>query len=213
MPQAERAERTRIQLCGRLSVEIDGAQVADGLRGRQVRLLLAYLVLNRARQVSREELIDVLWPFQPPRSEDAALRTVLSRLRSAVGAGSLAGRHGLVLALPEPVWVDVEAAASEIQRARQALAGGDAVGYAKLRLSPARPGAAAHAMTAVKRAWRGRGVASALKRAQIRWALEHGLEVLETTNELRNAPMRRINEKLGYAPAPGRIHLRGPLAA
>ena len=91
-----------------------------------------------------------------------------------------------------------------------ALADGEAVGYAKLRLSPARPRAAVHAMTAVKRAWRGRGVATALKRAQIAWAIEHGLERLEAMNELRNEPMRRINEKLGYTPTPGRIHLRGP---
>ena len=68
-------------------------------------------------------------------------------------------------------------------------------------------------MTGVKRAWRGRGIASALKRAQIAWALANGIEVLETTNEVRNAPMRRVNEKLGFTPAPGRIHLRGPLAS
>jgi RimJ/RimL family protein N-acetyltransferase len=64
----------------------------------------------------------------------------------------------------------------------------------------------------VKRAWRGRGIASALKRAQIAWAIKNGIEVLETTNEVRNAPMRAVNEKLGYRPAPGRIHLRGPVA-
>ena len=60
---------------------------------------------------------------------------------------------------------------------------------------------------------RGRGLATTLKRAQVAWAVEHGLETLETTNELRNAPMRRVNQKLGYTPAPGRIHLRGPVAS
>src|ERR1700735_111368 len=79
-------ERTRIQLCGRLSVELDGVQRAGGLRGRQVRLLLAYMVLNRARHVGREELIGSLWPANPPRSQDAALRTLLSRLRSVLGS-------------------------------------------------------------------------------------------------------------------------------
>lgn len=93
-----------------------------------------------------------------------------------------------------------------------AVAEGEPVAYAKLRVSSARPGSAMHAMTGVKRAWRGRGIASALKRAQIRWAIENGIDQLETTNELRNGPMRRVNEKLGYTPAPGRIHLRGPLA-
>ncbi len=115
------SERTRIQLCGRLSVEIDGAQLAGTLRGKQVPLLLAYLLLNRSRPVGREELIGALWPHQAPVSQDAALRTLLSRLRSALGNSSLQGRDELVLNLPEPVWIDLEAAASEVDRARHAL--------------------------------------------------------------------------------------------
>ena len=67
-------------------------------------------------------------------------------------------------------------------------------------------------MTGVKRAWRGRGVAGALKRAQIAWAKEQGYERLSTTNELRNEPIRRLNERLGYREAPGHIVVRGPLA-
>ncbi len=120
------SERTRIQLCGRLSVEIDGAQLAGTLRGKQVPLLLAYLLLNRARPVGREELIGALWPHHAPVSQDAALRTLLSRLRSALGNGSLQGRDELVLNLPEPVWIDLEAATSEVERARLALERGDA---------------------------------------------------------------------------------------
>ena len=116
---------TRIQLCGRLSVEIDGVQLSERLRGRQVPLLLAYLVLNRARHVGRDELIDALWPNQPPVSQDAALRTLLSRLRSSLGSSALAGRDELILALPEPVWIDVEAAAAEVARALDALDRGD----------------------------------------------------------------------------------------
>jgi DNA-binding SARP family transcriptional activator len=117
---------TRIQLCGRLSVEIDGVQLSERLRGRQVPLLLAYLVLNRARHVGRDELIDALWPDRPPVSQDAALRTLLSRLRSSLGSSALAGRDELILTLPEPVWIDVEAAATEVARALDALERRDA---------------------------------------------------------------------------------------
>ena len=117
---------TRIQLCGRLSVEIDGVQISERLRGKQVPLLLAYLVLNRARHVGRDELIDALWPEEPPVSQDAALRTLLSRLRSSLGSETLAGRDELILTLPEPVWIDVEAAAAEVSRALDALTRGDA---------------------------------------------------------------------------------------
>ncbi len=123
---ARAGESTRVQLCGRLSVEVGGVQLAERLRGRQARLLLAYMLLNRSRHVGREELIGAVWPERAPVSQDAALRTLLSRLRSAVGASALAGREELILALPEPVWVDFEAAGAELQRAVQALEQGDA---------------------------------------------------------------------------------------
>ena len=42
---------TRIELCGQLAVEIEGTRIEGSLRGRQGRLLLAYLVLNRHRPI------------------------------------------------------------------------------------------------------------------------------------------------------------------
>lgn len=93
-----------------------------------------------------------------------------------------------------------------------AVAGDEVVGYAKFSLGTARPTHAYHDLTAVKRAWRGRGVARALKAAQIAWAKDHGFEELRTQNDERNEPIRRLNAEFGYAPAIGRIFLRGPLA-
>ena len=101
-------------------------EIVTALRGRQVRLLLAYLVINRDRRVGREELIGAVWPETAPRSQDAALRTLLSRLRSVVGAERLVGRDELTLALAEPVWVDLEAAVAELAAAGDALEHGDA---------------------------------------------------------------------------------------
>jgi GNAT superfamily N-acetyltransferase len=89
------------------------------------------------------------------------------------------------------------------------LAGDEVVGYAKFSLTSARPRDATHDVTGVKRAWRGRGVAGALKRAQIAWANSAGYERLITQNEVRNEPIRRLNERLGYRLAPGRIIVRG----
>ena len=93
-----------------------------------------------------------------------------------------------------------------------AIAGDEVVGYAKFSLTAAQPETAHHDMTGVKRAWRGRGVAGALKRAQIAWAKERGYKRLATQNEVRNEPIRRLNQRLGYREAPGRIIVRGPLA-
>ena len=93
-----------------------------------------------------------------------------------------------------------------------ALAGDEVVGYAKFSLTAAQPAVAFHDMTGVKRAWRGKGIAAALKRAQIGWAKANGYERLETGNEVRNEPIRRLNASLGYYESPGRVLMRGPVA-
>jgi mycothiol synthase len=89
---------------------------------------------------------------------------------------------------------------------------GRVAGYANLMLVPGRATVAWHGMTAVARAWRGRGLARALKAATIAWALDNGLEALEGSNDIENAPMRAVNRRLGYEPEPDEIQFRGPLA-
>ena len=59
-----------------------------------------------------------------------------------------------------------------------ALADGEVAGYAKLSISKADSKVAHHDMTGVRRAFRGRGIAGALKRAEIAWAKEAGYESL-----------------------------------
>src|SRR3954469_11883671 len=118
--------RTRIELCGRLLVEIDGEGLQAALPGRQGRLLFAYLVLNRDRPVRRDELVDALWSENgQPESAEALLRPPLSRLRKALGQGRLEGRTELTLVLPEDAWVDWEVAQDALARTRTALAAGD----------------------------------------------------------------------------------------
>ncbi len=92
-------------------------------------------------------------------------------------------------------------------------ASGEAVGYASLVLPPGRTALAYHAMTAVRPAYRGRGIATALKRATIAWAIGNGLETLEASNDQNNAPMRAVNAALGYTPMPDLVGLQGPLVA
>ena len=65
-------------------------------------------------------------------------------------------------------------------------------------------------MTAVKRAWRGRGIARALKVTEINWAIANGYTELHTSNEERNDPINRLNARLGYRPGDATIYLVGP---
>jgi mycothiol synthase len=92
-----------------------------------------------------------------------------------------------------------------------ALAGDEVVGYAFLQASDKR---AFHGLTVTRRDWRRRGVATALKRAEIAAAQREGFERLLTESEERNEPMRRLNEKLGFVPAPewSTVVIRGPIA-
>jgi mycothiol synthase len=92
-----------------------------------------------------------------------------------------------------------------------ALAGDEVVGYAALHVFR---DDLFHGLTATRRDWRRRGVASALKRAQIAAAKREGFTRLITESEERNEPIRRLNEKLGFVPAPelSTVVMRGPLA-
>jgi GNAT superfamily N-acetyltransferase len=108
--------------------------------------------------------------------------------------------------------MDMQGAGDRPEATFLALADGEVVAYAKLALSLARPTVAMHDMTGVRRAWRGRGIAGALKAAEIAWAKEQGYERLETQNEERNEPIRRLNERYGYVVEPGSVTVRGPLS-
>lgn len=90
-----------------------------------------------------------------------------------------------------------------------ALEQGRVVGYGLVHQH--KEDTAEHAMTGVARAARGRGVAFALKQAQIAAAKETDLTYLRTQNDLGNAPMRRVNDKLGYVKRFEWVHLTGPL--
>lgn len=92
-----------------------------------------------------------------------------------------------------------------------ALAGDEVVGFAKFSLSSGNSERAFHDLTGVRRAWRGRGIAAALKRTQIAWAKDAGYTSLQTSNEARNEPIRRLNERHGYVVEPGRVIVRRTL--
>jgi GNAT superfamily N-acetyltransferase len=65
----------------------------------------------------------------------------------------------------------------------------------------------------VARDARGRGVAGAIKRAQIAWAKANGIATLQTANEVRLTGMLDLNRRLGYRLLYEEIVLRGPIAS
>ena len=113
---------TRIQLCGRLAVELAGRDLTGRLPGGQARVLFTYLTVNRALPARRDGLIEALWPWRAPAGADASLSALLSRLRTVLGADVLCGRSEVCLQLPQDAWVDLEAAEEAIHRAEAAVA-------------------------------------------------------------------------------------------
>ena len=113
---------TRIQVCGRIVVVLDGRRIEEALPSRQGRLLFAHLVVNRRRPATRPQLIDALWPSGPPAAADRALSALLSKLRTALGGDLLTGRDRPALALPSDAYVDIDAASDRLHLAETAVA-------------------------------------------------------------------------------------------
>ena len=87
----------------------------------------------------------------------------------------------------------------------------EVIGCAGLFLDPDRPERAENALTAVRRDWRGRGVAAYLKRLTLHWASEHGLTEVYTWTQAGNVSMIRLNEHLGYVAGLTSITLTRPV--
>ena len=124
--RVDRSREPTIRLCGGFDVTLGGDRVTPRLPGRQGRLVLAYLACNRRRTVTRDELIDLLWPIGPPARPDEVLGALLSKLRRALGPGVLDGRQELTFRLPTDASIDLELATTAVERAETALADGEA---------------------------------------------------------------------------------------
>jgi DNA-binding SARP family transcriptional activator len=112
----------RIQICGRLAVEIAGIRCDDRLPGRQGRLLVTYLVLRRHDVLTRADLAEALWPDDPPHAAETAVYALLSKCRTVLGADLISSRGPVRLTLPVDAWVDLESARDAAHRAESALA-------------------------------------------------------------------------------------------
>ncbi|MFL5951769.1 MAG: BTAD domain-containing putative transcriptional regulator [Gaiellaceae bacterium] len=127
--------RLEFRILGPLSVRVDGSPVALG--GPKQRALLALLLLNANRVVSRDRLVAELFPQQSGNSADHALRNHVSRLRkvfAAVGSDEprLVARPPGYLLRVEPGELDLERFEQLVSEGHEALAAGDVAAAAAL---------------------------------------------------------------------------------
>jgi mycothiol synthase len=92
-----------------------------------------------------------------------------------------------------------------------ALADGEIVGYSGLCRIPDDPTLAEDGLTVVRSDWRRRGLATALKRAELAWAAANGIEEIVTWTQRGNDGMRAANERLGYVYRAVSVDMRGPI--
>jgi SARP family transcriptional regulator, regulator of embCAB operon len=118
-------DETRIQLCGRFVVRLDGRRVEEAVPGDKGQLLFAYLVLNRRRRIDRDELLIAVYGEEATPDHRPRLSVLLSKLRRVVGAELLTGRAQVELVLSADTFVDVEAALEALHRAESRVAKGE----------------------------------------------------------------------------------------
>src|SRR5215470_1785307 len=114
----------------RLAVEANGTTLDEPrFSGRQGRLLFAYLAAQHGRSVPRDELAELLWGESLPTTWDKALRVLMTKLRALLEECGLEGSSVLKsafgcyqLTLPDDAWIDVDAAASAVERGEAAFA-------------------------------------------------------------------------------------------
>lgn len=114
-------EAVHVRLAAAFAVTVAGREVpAPELGSRRGRSLLQLLSVERSHLVSVGEITGVLWPGPTPAVPDAAVATLVSRLRRVLGAEAIVGRRGAYrLWRPPAVTVDLDQAADLVSDAER----------------------------------------------------------------------------------------------
>jgi DNA-binding SARP family transcriptional activator len=140
---------------------LEGSEVIteDGLHGPQGRLVLAMLAVEHRRAVTADEIAEELWPRHLPAAWPAAVKVLVSKVRTAIaratgndGTGRVdliaAVQGGYRLTLPAGASVDLDEAAAAIHHAEELVGkgeldagGGEALTATMIASRPFLPGA------------------------------------------------------------------------
>ena len=114
-----------VRLAGPVRVEQGSPPEVLRIGSAKERRLLAVLAAHRPHTLPPDRLAEALWPGQLPRSPAANIATLVSRLRTRLGAAAVLGdRHGYRLATPPTVRVDLDEAGDLVAQASRRLVDG-----------------------------------------------------------------------------------------
>jgi GNAT superfamily N-acetyltransferase len=192
--------------CERSRTSVDGRDAASLAWARR----RGYEEVDRQVELMRPLAADEPETQAPPGLElvpGHAAEVEELRLLVAAGVADMPVVGGLSAALVDEL-LDELAGALHVVVARDR---GEAVGVAGLVPYGARDGALEHAFTTVLPAYRGRGLALALKRECIGWAAAAGYRELVTWTQAGNEGMQAVNERAGFVTGGFSLTLEAPL--
>ena len=105
--ETDRQDRLRFAMLGPLQVWRDGTLL--GLGGAQQRAVLAFLLAERERVVSVDQIADALWREHPPAGYAATIQSYVFRLRELLEPGRRRGEQpGVIVTEPGGYRLDVD---------------------------------------------------------------------------------------------------------
>jgi mycothiol synthase len=165
------------------------------------------------RQVEQVRTIGDEPPAEPPAGVEFA--TVGERPELLREAYPLGVQGWADMATAEAVTISLEDWLADEATFRAgsfvALADGEIVGYSGLCRLGDDPTLAEDGLTVVRADWRRRGLATALKRAELAWAAANGVKEIVTWTQRGNDAMRAANERLGYVYRAVSVTMRGAI--
>jgi mycothiol synthase len=200
----------------RLGFEAAGAHV-DGNDEGSLAFARRFGFAEVDRQVEQVRTIGEESPVEPPRG--VTFVTIAERPELLRAAHSLGVEGWADMATSEAVTISLEDWLAEEATFPEgsfvALVDGEIVGYSGLCRHGDDTTTAEDGLTVVRRDWRRRGLATALKRAELAWASAHGIKEVVTWTQRGNEGMRTANERLGYVYRSVSVSMRGriPLQA
>lgn len=133
----------QVRLVGPLAVVRDGRVLdATEVGSHKTRLLLGLLAAAHGRVVAVDRIVAALWPDQPPKRPAENVATLVSRARSALGAGVVVGGRG-GYRLGDGIGTDLVLAAAQLSDAESRLDAEPALALAAARQAADRLASAA----------------------------------------------------------------------
>ena len=178
-----------------LQMDVPGvSSLVDGNDGGAMAFAQRFGFEEVERQVEQVRTLDGTEEAVSPLPDGVEVVTIEERPELLERSYELALQGYEDMVLPWTVVVPIE----EWLRDEATVPGGSLVALANALMQHDSEGVAEDGLTVVRRDWRRRGLAKALKEREIEWAAANGLSEIVTWTQRGNDGMRAVNEQLGY---------------